>query len=273
MKTNANSSCLPCAVAVLDTGIDPSRLRGGKVLPGINFTGVGEPEDWLDRNGHGSDIASSIASVFPKVSLLSVKVLVDEGYLPLGDCLEEAMEWIVSNHAEFGIKVVCASFSDASHAESDEPFRESRLHRAIVALKEQGIAVVAPSGNQQLESGWLSPYGMAWPAIMREVISVGAVEQIPGRAGRFRFLPHGQRLHSSKKEACQTTLMAVPGQPGNTSGAAAVVAGVLAKLCSFSSFSCIGDLIDCLLDRHTETMVLDDSLRWPVLTTTDDLAI
>jgi len=91
------------------------------------------------------------------------------------------------------------------------------------------------------------PQGMAWPAILREVISVGALD-----GTGLHFL--SQRLHESHGSGCRTTLFATPAPPGDTSGAAARIAGRLAAL---------GGDVDRLLTETTPVRDDADGLVWP----------
>src|SRR5690606_38523644 len=75
-------------VAILDTGIDHTHPDLGgclgancKVVAGYNFTDSGEPDDAMDKNGHGTHVAGIVAAngelkgVAPGASLYAFKVL------------------------------------------------------------------------------------------------------------------------------------------------------------------------------------------------------
>ncbi len=76
-------------IAVLDTGIDPIHpVLGNRILGGYNARSGENPQDWIDRNGHGTHIAGIIAAslqgqgvvgVAPGAKLYAVKVLDDTG--------------------------------------------------------------------------------------------------------------------------------------------------------------------------------------------------
>jgi hypothetical protein len=210
------------AVAIVDTGVDPARADPRRIVPGVNLSLDGAVDDTGDPHGHGTAIAITVLANSSAV-VLPVKLIGNRGYLRGDVSLEDAFAWMVERRS--GIAVVCASFADASHTASDEPHRESELRRHILALREAGIPVVAPAGNWYALNRHRDPQGMAWPAILREVVSVGALAPAGDTLSH-----HTQRVHASRGTWCRTTVFAPPGAPGGTSGAAAVVAGRLADL-------------------------------------------
>jgi hypothetical protein len=186
-----------------------------------------------------------------------VKLIGNRGYLREDAQLEIAFECLVNRAST--VDVVCASFADTSHATTDDLHRDSVLRRHILALREAGIPVVAPAGNGYALNRLLNPQGMAWPAILREVVSVGAL----GPDGAT-LSHHTQRVHDSLGTGCRTTLFASPGAPGGTSGAAAVVAGRLADLRAAHPSVDVAELVRRLLD-DCRTIGDDNALLWPAL--------
>ena len=169
------------------------------------------------------------------------------GYLRSPEQLEVAFEWILEHEAPLAIRVVCAAFADASHLSTDAPFRASPLHQYVVALRAAGVATVAPAGNFYRASRRWSDQGMAWPAILREVISVGALRTGPD--GLY-LTDDTQRLHAETSGACQTTVFVEPGEPGESSGAAAVVTGRLLALRSAHPRATVDELVARLLQQR-----------------------
>ncbi len=247
-------------VAVIDTGVLPERLDPSRTVPGVNLSGEGIEQDTTDGNGHGTLVASTICNA-AGVRVMPVKLLGDHGCLLADEQLEISFEWILERHAALHIAVVCASFADAGHLISDERYRPSRLQVLISVLRDAGVPTVAPAGNRYRLCRADNPQGMAWPAILREVVSVGALQREP--AG-LRLSHASQRLHADLGTACHTTLFAEPGPPGGTSGAAAVVAGRLAGLRAASPAARVDELVAQLLE--TGVYARDDSpLLWPAL--------
>src|SRR5262245_62114706 len=111
--------CLPtpqigyaCTVAIVDTGISADGLEDACVIPGINLGGEGGADDTVDRNGHGTQVASTILRFAPRASLLPIKLMGEHGYLRLPEQLEMAFEWVLERRRELDIGVICAPFAD-----------------------------------------------------------------------------------------------------------------------------------------------------------------
>ncbi len=254
MNENLNVS-----VAIIDTGISPDRLDNPIMLPGINLSGEGDENDTSDRGKHGTAVAKTILSIAPHTQLVPIRLMNRWGSLRSREKVEEAFEWILEHHDSLGIKIVCAAFADFSHATSDVEHRGSRLQQQIAALREKNVATVAPAGNWYRKFRRKSPQGMAWPAIIREVISVGEVEQ---RADGLWLTARSQRLHASLATGCQTTIFAPSGELGNTSGAAAVVVGKIAALMQTSSQTSQDKIISALL-KNRQIASDENGLNWP----------
>jgi subtilisin family serine protease len=256
----ANDTAAGIVVAVIDSGIDQNRQGPGIiVLPGVNFSGEGDSGNTGDIAGHGTAVAATIARIAPGVRLLPVKLMNRRGVLRDTAMVEAAFEWIVEHRAELGIAVICAAFADSSHRTSDETIRRSKLQRHIAALRDAGVLTVTAAGNWYPEHRSRSRHGMAWPAILRETVSVGALER---KEEGVRLASASQRLHQSLDTGCSTTFFALPGEPGETSGAAAVVAGCLAALRqSFPDVSADA-LVEKLLGISRD-VADDNGLLWP----------
>jgi subtilisin family serine protease len=251
------------AVAVIDTGVSADRLPAGTLLSGVNLSGEGSAEDSSDSNGHGTAVAATILSIAPRTRIVPIKLLGTFGYLRKPDHLELAFEWIREHRDRLAMRVVCAAFADGSHLTSDEPFRTSPLQSLVAALRADGVVTVAPAGTWFRPARRWSEQGMAWPAILREVVSVGAFRD--NGEGERRLTDNTQRLHAAIGGACHTTLFAESMQPKETSGAAAVVAGHVAALL-FESPSSIS--VDTLVERlleHCDDAWDENGTHWPAL--------
>lgn len=248
-------------VAVIDTGISPGRLDNPVVLPGINLSGEGDTDDTSDSGTHGTAVAKTILSIAPETRLVPIRLMNRRGSLRDRKKVEEAFEWILENRGALGINIVCAAFADFSHSTSDTEHRGSRLQQQIAALREMNVATVAPAGNWYSEFRHKSPQGMAWPAIIREVISVGEVEK---HEIGFRLTHRTQRLHPDLDTGCWTTIFAESGELGETSGAAAKVTGFLANLKQTSSHT-ITPLVGSLL-KLSQTAHDENASNWIAVT-------
>jgi len=116
---------------------------------------------------------------------------------------------------------------------------------------------VAPAGNGFRAARRWSEQGMAWPAILREIVSVGALTM-------DRLADNSQRLHVDHGGDCRTTLFAEPLELPDTSGAAAVVAGRLAGLQVELPHATVDELVAGLLGQCREVQD-EDGTFWQAL--------
>lgn len=237
-------------VAITDTGISPERLENAVILPGINLSGEGKMDDTMDSGKHGTEVARTILSIAPQTRLVPIRLMNRWGSLRKREKVEQAFDWIIENREFLGINIVCAAFADFSNATSDAEHRGSRLQQQISALREMDVLTVAPAGNWYQQFRRKSPQGMAWPAIIREVISVGEVERLEDV---FYLTKHTQRLHVTLGTGSQTTIFTTSGQLGNTSGSAAVVVGKIAALIQTSLLASQQKILSGLLDNQQLT--------------------
>lgn len=241
------------SVAILDTGLSDPALDHA-VLATVNLSAEDET---TDRSGHGTAVANTIHAVDPLARLVIVKVIGASGVLRDHAHLEAALSWVASNRARFGIAVVCMALGDASQNTIDAQYRDCPVRKLVAALRQARVPTVAPAGTR----GRLAPpQGSAWPAILREAVSVGAAEV--GADGALRLAQGTRRVHASSGGRCATTVFTVPGPPGGSSGAAAVVSGMLAALRRRRPAASADDLVTALLEKRED--VRDRAgLAWP----------
>ncbi|MBM0256627.1 S8 family serine peptidase [Micromonospora sp. 4G55] len=156
-------------VGVIDTGVDQTHPDlAGHVAAAANFTA--DP-DTLDRVGHGTHVASTIAGsaaasqgrfkgMAPGASLYSAKVCVEQG------CPESAivagMTWV----AEQGVKVANMSLGGPDSPETDP------IEAAMADLTHRyGVLFVVAAGN----SGEAGESTVNSPGSVTEALTVGAV--------------------------------------------------------------------------------------------------
>lgn len=249
------------AVAVIDTGVNADDLGNHVLLPGINFSREGAIADVTDGAGHGTAIAKAILAIAPNARLLPIKLMDRRGLMRRMKILDDVFTWLVEHQQEFNICVVCAALADTSHQQTDEPYRESPLQQAIANLRMMGIPTVMAAGNWYPEHCHIHPQGMAYPAILREVVSVGAVQR---QAEGWQFSRTSQRLHSDLATGCSTTLLVEPEQPDETSGAAARAAGCFIRLKATYPDATVDELLQTL-NRFSQPMVEKSGLVWSVI--------
>lgn len=158
-------------VAVLDSGIDPTHPDlVGKIIAEHNFSTA---TDAVDRHGHGTHVASTIAGtgaasdglyigVAPDAELLNGKVLNDYGSGATSEIIA-GMEWAVASGAD----VVSMSVgSNGVWTDGSDPAAQ-----AVNELSEEsGVLFVIAAGNNGSAAGTISTPGSADAAL-----TVGAV--------------------------------------------------------------------------------------------------
>ena len=223
-----------CA-AVLDTGINPQHVNfAGRIVAGRNFTpdNGGNATNVNDGNGHGSNVAGIVMSrgdhigMAPEAQVAPIKVLRNNGGGSF-TWVDQALDWVLQNHAALNIGAVCMSLGDGGNYTDDGTFAGDALMQKITALRQARVAVVVAAGNDYFSHG--SQQGMGYPAIIRQTVSVGAVYD--AEEGGFNYAsgakanstragqitPFSQRLHQSVNRITRTEIFA-PGAPVISSG-------------------------------------------------------
>lgn len=278
-------------VAVLDTGLRTTHIDfTGRVLTQVNFTNdnAGNPAAAGDGNGHGTNVTGIIAAngrhvgIAPNVNIIPIKVLPNVGR---GDftAVCRALKWVIEHRATYNISAVCMSLGDGGNYAKDS-FEQCPLRPLLKLLKQESVAVVAAAGNDFFAHQ--SKQGMGYPAILQEIISVGAVydEDIgqciyPNGAVAFStgtdyIAPFSQRLHEAHNPEKYTELFA-PGAAVSSSGvkddyaqstlhgtsqAAPVATGVILLMQEYyrqrtNTLPSIAEVVRWL--RHTGTEIFD----------------
>ncbi len=173
-------------VAVIDSGIttfhdDLTRTGGSRSYPYgdqrlVRFVDfVGGRTLPYDDNGHGTHVAGTIAGngydsngekagIAPEASIVSLKVLDDQGRGTIGSIIA-ALDWVAGNARAYNIRVVNLSVGAAIR----ESYWTDPLTLAVRALTAQGIVVVAAAGNlgrnangEPLYGGITAPGNAPW---------------------------------------------------------------------------------------------------------------
>lgn len=227
------------AVAVFDTGLNSKhRCFASRVIPGTNFSADGESDDTTDRNGHGTNVAGLIAGkgkseadplegVASGARVMPIKVLPGtfRGIV-------KGLEWVRDNHAKHNITVVNLSLG-APGTNFTRPDKLTAVDQdgkelvdLIGELSERRVAVVIAAGNDYAK---FDEEGMAFPAIIGECISVGAVYDADVGARSYRsgakanstaadqITPFTQRLSIENNGKYYTTIFA-PGASATSAG-------------------------------------------------------
>lgn len=157
-------------VGVVDTGVDAGHPDlQGQVAAAANFS---TSPDTLDRNGHGTHVAGTIAAkmnnaaggagVAPGARLLAAKALDDQGVGTYADVIE-ALDWAV----EKGARIVNLSVAGTTPSQA--------LAEAVASAQARGVLVVAAAGNEGSST-------QTYPAALPGVVAVGATDRDDTRA-------------------------------------------------------------------------------------------
>lgn len=180
-------------VAILDSGIAPTRDLAPSIAGFWDFTRGGIPTRAYDDYGHGTHVAGLIASagresqdeysgVAPSVRLYGLKVL-DKSGRGRASHVVRALEWIAANkrsNAPGAVKIDIVNLS-LGHPVY-EPAATDPLVRAVENVVRAGVLVVAAAGNKGLgnkgldEEGKAGYAGITSPANAPSAITVGAVD-------------------------------------------------------------------------------------------------
>ncbi len=201
-------------VAVLDTGLRTTHVDFvGKVATQVNFTNDnnGNIANAADGDGHGTNVGGIIVGrgihtgIAPGAKIIPLKVLANNGS-GSSSGIDSALQWVLTNRVTYGISAINMSLGSTSNLITDN-FGGDPIAQKIQALRAANVAVVVSAGNSFFE--FSSQPGMAYPAIIRETTSVGALydanigPQFYGggaaapSTGAGRFTPFSQRLHPS----------------------------------------------------------------------------
>lgn len=157
-------------VAVIDTGCDFNHhdLKEN-MLQGKNFVEPGK--DPMDRNGHGTHVAGTIAAsdnnlgmvgIAPRTKIIPIKSLDDRGGGNLVNVCK-GIEWAVDNGADIITMSLGAMYGD------------DKLLNAIKYAVKQHVLIFCAAGN----SGESSP--IMYPAKYDDTIAIGAIDNYMNR--------------------------------------------------------------------------------------------
>lgn len=240
-RTEYNVDGSGLTVAVLDTGINPTHQDfTGKIVEQHNYTtdNGGVVNDATDGNGHGTNVSGIIVAngppangghtgIAPGANVVAMKVLGDDGSGST-DALYNAFQYLIANHSRLNISVVNLSLGTSDNLTLTPTDSVTTLIRGqITQLRNEGVAVVVSAGNAF--HTFNSAQGMAWPAIIPETVSAGAVYDanigtvsygsgaVANTTGPDRICPFSQRLHVTTNSSTATDIFA-PGAALTSTG-------------------------------------------------------
>ena len=171
-------------IAIVDSGIDPFHVD----LNGTDNRGTSKVIGWYDAYngrpyayddfGHGTHVASIAAGegsasarytgVAPGAALVGVKVLSSYGSGYESDVIE-GINWVVTNKATYGIKIMSLSLGTVGSSDGTDPFSVA-VNNAVNA----GIVVTVAAGNSGPQK-----YTIGSPGAAANAITVAAMDD-PG---------------------------------------------------------------------------------------------
>lgn len=164
-------------VAIVDTGIcaHPDFFRySNRDIYFKDF--LHSRKNFYDDCGHGSHVAGIIGGsgtasdgrycgIAPGCNLMVCKTLNYKGDGSISDVIN-ALEWIINNKRQYGIKVINLSFGMGNKEITKEGLK---LIRVVEDVWNEGIVVVAAAGNGGPDIG-----SVAVPGSSKKIITVGA---------------------------------------------------------------------------------------------------
>lgn len=217
------------AVAVVDTGLNTGHVDfAGRVPTQHNFTSDngGAEDDATDGNGHGTNVGGIVAAKKGDHMGIAPDVNIIPGGGEIDDVVN-ALQWVIDNRTKHHIAAVCMSLGDSKNYNDDSAFAGIDMQDRITKLRAADIPVCIAAGNNFHSHN--SHQGMAFPGILRECVSVGAVyDEFEGHfsypngaytyaSGPDRITPFSQRLHETVGQECRTDIFA-PGAPVTSAG-------------------------------------------------------
>ncbi len=167
-------------IALVDSGVRRNQKDFPKdaLVDWADFVDGHDEDARKDPYGHGTMVAGvlvgdrkGIRGVSPDVSLVSARVLDDEGNGRISSAIE-ALDWIVENADQSGVRVVNMSIGASPH----ESFTRDPLALAAERAVREGLIVVAAAGNYGESDGMPAYGGIVSPANHPAVITVGALD-------------------------------------------------------------------------------------------------
>lgn len=167
-------------IGIVDSGISEKEkdFPKGLVVASADFAHGGNKAATIDAYGHGTLVAGVISGtrtgaqgVAPGARLISARAIDEHGAGTTADAIE-AIDWLVDNAEQTGLRILHLSIGAAPH----ESFTHDPLALAVESALDAGIVVVAAAGNYGRSDGAEVYGGILSPGTHPGVITVGATD-------------------------------------------------------------------------------------------------
>lgn len=159
-------------IAVLDYGVDVNdKALAGRVLEGINTTGIGDKNDVSAENKHGTAVAIEIVKAtkgLDNIKILPIKYATTKSEYNSYTAFVDAIDAAINNNVDIlNFSGGLAIDKDTIQASSAMRLLEHKIQEAV----EAGVTVVVSSGQDGTDTT------SRFPPYMPEVITVTAVDK------------------------------------------------------------------------------------------------
>ncbi len=275
------------SVAVVDTGIDVNHpfVAGRAVAEACFANRCPNGESRMVGRGaaqpvgsHGTHVAgiavgrgTAMAGVAPDAGLIAINVFsrVDGRLEASKSTVLAALDWLIGVARSGPVRIASINMSLGSPLYAATPCQDSIYDLAVRLLAAEDVVIVAAAGNEG------QARGIAHPACVRGIVSVGAVDgeakvaDFSNSAPALDLLAPGVDILSAvpRSQTDEAPFKAFPG----TSVAAAHVAGAFAVLRQASPLRSVDDLYRALLDTGRWITDERNGIRKPALNVADAL--
>lgn len=234
-------------VCVVDSGVQKSHPDlGTNVLGGENFIvekGILDPNNWDDKNGHGTHVAGTIAALDNSQGVIGVapdaKIFASRSLDRNGSGSVYSVAEGIRSCIKHGAQVINLSLGSSKGYQ--------KIHDAIIDAKNAGILIVAASGN---DSSSTTSYPAAYP----EVIAVSALRSDDTFAWFSNEIPSTGFIAPGMK-VCSTTKGSTYASYDGTSMATPHVAGVAALMLSSGSLGLRSILLNLTDEQQGQGLI------------------
>ena len=137
----------PVRIAIVDSGVYAGHPHVQGVASGRSLVPGSDPDDYIDRNGHGTAVAAAVREKSPAAELVAVKIF-DRELATTATLVAEAIAWAAGQRVDL-INLSLGTTNPAHTALMQRALDAARAARAVVvAAAEQGGLPSLPGSLQ-----------------------------------------------------------------------------------------------------------------------------